>query len=197
LNDSNSITMAMTLSEVSAFAYSGSLEELPPSASPGLLFLKAWISKVDSLSNDDSDGEDTLLSPTAMVIYNAKPPQPAHAKAVKDHSQRKREKRSAALQSIRREFQQAWDIDNGDGTRNVVYESRNIFYFAADPDNPVVMPEASRITLERVSETVASDSKASDNRVKTAPGIAGFWATEFRSWHDRVGMLKKREELGC
>jgi hypothetical protein len=88
-------------------------------------------SKIDSLSNDDSDGEDTLLSPTAMIIYNAKLPQPAHAKAVKNHSHRKREKRSAALQSIRREFQHAWDINNGDGTRNVVYESRNIFYFCS------------------------------------------------------------------
>src|ERR1700759_5339156 len=122
--------MAAKLTQVSATAYTGSLEELLATASPGLIFLKARISKIGSLSDDDSEGVESLLAPNAMLIYNAEPPKLAHEKAVRDHSQRKREKRNAALQSIRRDFQRAWDIDNGDGTRNVVYESRNIFHFA-------------------------------------------------------------------
>jgi hypothetical protein len=190
------ITMATKLTEVSAIAYSGSLEELPTSASPGLLFVKAWIAKVDSLDNDDSDGVESMFSPNAMIFYNAEPPKPAHAKDSRDNAQRHRAKRNKALQSIEREFDRAWDIDNGNGTRTVVYHTRNIFYFAADPDNPLVMPEACTVTLERVPHSKASTQTDLSETVASL-GVAGFWATEFQSWHDRVGMMKKREELGC
>jgi hypothetical protein len=99
-------------------------------------------------------------------------------------------KRSAALQTIKHDFRCAWDIDNGNGHRTVVFESRNYYHFAADPEHPVLVPEAGTNELERVTD-------ASDEDQKGALGVAGFWATEMRGWHDRLGMLKKREELGC
>jgi hypothetical protein len=189
--------MANELTHFTGTAYSGSLEELPPTASPGLLFLKAWITKVDSLASEDSAALRNLLAPDAMLIYNADPPKLAHHKPIKEIIDTKREKRNAALQSIKREFQCAWDIDNGDGTRHVIYQSRNIFYFAADSESPVVMPEASTITLGRIPESIATETGEEQEGVEAVGVVGGLWATEFRSWHDRVGMLKKREALGC
>jgi len=178
----------MSTNEVTAIAYTGTLEKIPPTASPGLLFMKALISRTDSLTN--TEGSEDLLAPNAVLVLNAQPPQLAHQKDENGQTQqaRKRNKRNAALQDIRREFRRAWDIDNGNGTRTVIFESRNIFVFAADPANPVIMPEASTIELEPIPLNGEGSS---------AFGVAGFWATELRSWHDRVGMLKKREELGC
>lgn len=188
--------MAAKLTEVSGIAYSGSLEELPASASPGLLFMKAWIANVDSLSDDDSDVVKRMFAPDAIVVYNAEPPKSIYAKDVRDTAQRKRAKRKNAVKSIKRELDRAWDLDNGNGTRTVIYQTRNIFIFEADPENPLVMPEACTVILGRVPGRKDGDRENS-SQTATNLGVAGFRATEFRSWHDRVPMMKKREELGC
>jgi hypothetical protein len=71
-----------------------------------------------------------------------------------------------------------------------VFKSRNYYHFAADPEHPVLVPDAGMIELERITD-------ASDEDQKGALGVARLWATEMRGWDDRSGMLKKREELGC
>lgn len=58
------------------------------------------------------------------------------------------------------------------------------------------MPEACIFTLEKVPEAEAGISDGASTVVSEV-GVAGYWAIEFRSWHDRVVMLKKKEELGC
>jgi hypothetical protein len=185
----------MATSTPACFAYVGSLDEIPDDSTPGLLYLKAYLPIRDSLTSNTRI--EKLVSPSAIFINNAAPPAAVRLMsesttkvAVSSNTATKLAKRSAALEAIKHDFRRAWDIDNGNGRRTVVFESRNYYHFTADPEHPVLMPEAGMIELERIPD-------ASDEDQKGTLGIAGFWATEVRSWHDRVGMLKKREELGC
>jgi hypothetical protein len=150
---------------------------------------------MDSLTKSDEE-ISPLLAPNVVIINNAAPPvyknsQNLSAPTPTDTSSsseskpiNKRQKRAAALESLTRELRRVWDIDNGNGRRTVIYESRNFFTFAADVENPVCMPEAGTIELEKVPDGGMG-------------GIGGWWATELRSWHDRVGLREKRAELGC
>jgi hypothetical protein len=176
-------------------AYVGSLVEIPDDSTPGLLYLKAYLPARDSLTSNAA--LENLLAPGAIFINNSAPPAVASSKNERRAKAgdsnvvaTKFEKRSAALESIKHDLQRVWDIDNGNGRRTVIFESRNYYHFAAGPEQPVFMPEAGMIELEQIPEGIGN-SKEED------PGVVGFWATESRSWHDRVGMLKKREELGC
>lgn len=193
------ITFNMSASTPICNAYLGSLDDIPATTTPGLIFLKSLLPILDS-TETPRQGLENLLAPSAIFINNAAPPTAAHAKkepaaseegeAVPNQTARKLVKRNTALQSINREIRRAWDIDNGGGHRTVIYESRNYYVFAADPENPVLMPEAGMIELERIPNPTEGGEGGT-------AGVGGFWATELRSWHDRVGMLKKREELGC
>jgi hypothetical protein len=188
----------MTTHTPQCTAYVGSLDGIPSTATPGLLFLKALLPILDSTTV--RHGLENLLAPSAVFINNAVPPTSAHAKnvpateqaspAVPNQTATKLAKRNVALQEIKREFRRAWDMDNGNGRRTVVYESRNHYVFTADPDNPLLMLEAGMIELESIPT-------ANPESQEVEIGVAGVWATELRSWHDRVGMLRKREELGC
>jgi hypothetical protein len=183
----------MPTSTPACVAYAGSLDSIADDASPGLLYLKAFLPSRDSLASSSTLND--FLAPNAVFINNANPPTAARTnqsanKEAQNVTTAKQTKRNAALQAIKHDFQRAWDIDNGDGRRTVIYESRNSYCFAADLDDPVLMPEAGIIELESIPEM--SDENATDK-----PGVAGYWATELRSWHDRLGMLKKREDLGC
>jgi hypothetical protein len=191
----------MTTATPPCTAYVGSLEDIPSTASPGLLFLKTLLPLIDDTTTDTQEIRAKLHSPSAVFINNAAAPVYADAKKNAEVASApgtkpvlsqpaKAAKRNAALKCVNREFRRAWDIDNGNGRRTVIHESRNYMVFAADPENPVLMPEAGIIELARIPAAVEG---AEDGEF----GVAGFWAIETRSWHDRVGMLKKREELGC
>jgi hypothetical protein len=176
----------MTTTSPSCIAYVGLLPSIPTDASPGLLYLKAYLEASDSLESKDGD-IGKLVKPGCVMHNNSAPPvimQPMPAPPTNSEAPSKRAKRSAALQSLTRELRRAWDIDNGNGKRTVIYDSKQYFTFAADVENPVCMPEAGTMELERVPEGKEG-------------GIGGWWAVELRSWHDRVGLREKRAQLGC
>jgi hypothetical protein len=185
----------MATTTLSCNAYVGTLEDIPNDGSPGLLFLKKYLSLQDSL-DDSISGLKYILAPTAVIINNAAAP--VHPRfdmakvdsAAATQGKAKLEKRTSALQALNRELRRVWDINNGNGRRTVVWESYNYYVFRADPENPVFMPESGIIELESVHLPEGENSKE-------VFGVEGVWATELRSWHDRVGLLKKREELAC
>jgi hypothetical protein len=181
--------MTSQVQQHSCFEYRGSLEDLPPTATPGFLFLKVFIPKSNSLDPDDN--VEHLVSPDCLLILNAQPPKRALQKTADDGiatQARKREKRNGAIERIEINFQAAWDIVHSDVKRVVIFESRPSFWFRGDAsDQPVVMPEAGVMTLEKIPDSEEHEGK----------GVAGYWAAEIKGWHDRAGMLKKREEMGC
>jgi hypothetical protein len=173
----------MALTTTNCTSYVGFIDDIPHTASPGLLFLQKILPALDSL--DSRDVIISLCSPSAIVINNANEPVPT-VKPPREMVGDKFTKRAASLTSIHRELHRAWDIDMGNGQRTVIYESRNHYYFKADPKADVVMAEAGTIGLEPVHESLESSR-----------GLGGFWATELRSWHDPASIRRKREELGC
>jgi hypothetical protein len=182
----------MSVSTPACFAYSGSLDEITSTASPGLLFLKAYLSASDSLTSTNETLRE-FVSPSAVIFNNSAPPAYINSKLPSEKQDttssnpkpvNKREKRNAALQALNRELRRAWDIDHSHGRRTVIFESRNFFVFAADPEAPVCMPEAGTLELE----LAPSDEER---------GVEGYWLIESRSWHDRVELRAKRAELGC
>jgi hypothetical protein len=162
-------------------AYTGTLDEIPDNASPGLLYLKAYLPALDSLSSSPDPLLHKIVSPSAVIINNGNPPAGAGEKGQRE---RKLTKRAAALKSMSRVLRRAWDVDGSDGRRTVLYESINHYIFAADETADVSMPEAGTIELERVES-------------EKGVGVSGYWTVEARSWHNPAPIKKKREELGC
>jgi hypothetical protein len=176
----------MATSTPTCTAYAGSIEDIPSTSTPGLLFIKTLLPLTETPAH--SFVLANLYSPSIIFKNNAAPP--INLSTVKASG--KPEKRNNAIEAINLNFRYAWDMDLGNGRRTVIYECEKYYVFKADPENPLYMPVVGILELEKVPEE-ARRGEDGDGEV----GVAGYWATETRNWFDRVDMLKKREALGC
>lgn len=129
-----------------ASIHRGPYTAIPPTASPGLLFLRDLLPALDSLGPFDAKPSEhgaaaadqplpppdlrQYLAPGATFIMNGGPP----IQAV-DVLQML-PKRSERLSRFHHDVRMAWDVaaDDGSGRRTVMYESTSISTFKADPD---------------------------------------------------------------
>lgn len=183
----------MSLVPASGSSYTGLLEGIPSTASPGLLFLKAWLPAIDSLEAAEHRNLNFLVSPSALIYNNSKPPNLLATDpelAIKGRPQSKEAKRARALKSMSRELRRAWDFQKEGEmeTRLVFFESNNQYIFKGDAGNPVLMAEAATLELERVSE---------QDQAGQHGGVGGWRAKEVRSWHSPEPIITRRMQLGC
>jgi hypothetical protein len=163
----------MSITHHTCTAYHGKHQDIPDDASPGLIYLKAWLTGiVDSSSR-------ALLSPSAVTKNNSAPTVLASV-----NYDLKSPKQKAALKSITYELERAWDIEGEDGKRTILYDAIIRHVFRADESSEVIMAESAAIELEKVP-------------TEEMGGFKGLWAVELRSKHDRTPILNKRKELGC
>jgi hypothetical protein len=183
----------MSTVSVSGSVYKGLLEDIPSTASPGLLFIKAWIPAIDSLEDAEHRNLNLLVSPSALIYNNSKPPNPLACDpdiAIKGRSHSKEAKRARVLKSLSRELRRAWDIQNeGEvDTRLVFFDSINQYTFNGDDSDPVIMAESVTLDLERVPEREQAGQHG---------GIGGWRIREVRSWHSPEPIMTRRKQLGC
>lgn len=183
----------MSLIAGNGSSYVGLLEDIPSTASPGLLFLKAWIPAIDSLEDAEHRNLNYLVSPSALIHNNSKPPRVLATDpeiAIKGRPDSKEAKRARALKSASRKLRRAWDIqkEGEPETRLVFFEGINQYIFNEDAGDPVVMAEAVILELERVSE---------EDQTGQHGGVGGWRAKEVRSWHDPEPIRTRRGQLGC
>lgn len=125
---------------------------------------------LDSLE-PSSDRLLALLSPDAVFIMNGGDPAPAATIASQ------LAKRGTMVAAFRHDVARAWDVEQADGSRNVLFESVSTTVLKADQ-------EAQEI---KVSEFGA---------VKLAPcpegkGAKGIWATEIKSWLNPQAVMER------
>jgi hypothetical protein len=108
------------------YIYHGSHENVPPTASPGLLFLRDIMPVIDSLDPDPSP-LTKFLTPDAKFIFNGTSP-----KSIEEVLATLR-MRSTKLSKYVHEGDITWDVVNEDGTRTVMYEATCIVAFKEDP----------------------------------------------------------------
>jgi hypothetical protein len=185
--------MNMPLVPASGSSYTGLLEDIPPTASPGLLFLKAWIPALDSLEDAGHRNLNFLVSPSALIYNNSKPPNLLATDpeiAIKGRPESKEAKRARALKSLSRVLRGTWDIQKEGKleTRLVFFESINQYIFNGDAGDPVMMAEAVTLELEKVSE---------EDQTWQHGGVGGWRAIEVRSWYSPEPIITRRAQLGC
>ena len=150
------------------FTHVGPYEDIPPSASPGLLFLKELLPSLDSLG--PFDGPPSLvdyLTPDATFIMNGGPPIAAIA------AFEMLPKRAQTLSRFYHSVYRAWDIVNPDGSgrRTVMYESTSLSVFKEDPEAVEV-----RVSEFNIVELIESKD--------VADGSVSLKATQLRSFLD-------------
>jgi hypothetical protein len=175
----------MSITRHNCIAYRGKLRDIPKDASPGLLFLKEYLTSLHDLASPR--GAHKFTSPLGVVKNNAAAPVLTKTEPnLPEIGAAKRAKRIAALKSVTVELERAWDIEYEDGKRVVLYDVILRHVFNADPtEEEVIMPESAAMELDKVPAG------------ETERGYGGYWATELRSKHDRTPILNKRKELGC
>jgi hypothetical protein len=107
--------------------HQGPYQDIPSSASPGLLFLKSFLPLLDSLVEDELSQLPALLAPQATFRINNAPPTPAE-KVLPMLSMR-----AAKVARFAHEVETAWDIPRGGG-RTVAYESTSVTVFKDDKE---------------------------------------------------------------
>jgi hypothetical protein len=143
----------------------GTYQSIPDDASPGLLFLRAILPALDSLGPFKGTPElATYLAPNAtFIINNGAPVEASQVLGML-------EMRASKLTSFEHVVQSAWDVDNGNGSRTVMYESASVTVFAEDKEGVQV-----RIREFNIIELAAS----SDGK-----GIHGLHAVQLRAYLD-------------
>lgn len=109
----------------------GPYNEIPATASPGLLFLKSLLPALDSLGPFNGTPELSMyLAPNATFIMNSGAAIPAASIL------QMLPKRGEKLSKFRHDVHMAWDIaaTDGSGKRTVMYESTSTSCFKLDPE---------------------------------------------------------------
>jgi hypothetical protein len=167
------------------FVHHGPVSSIPSDASPGLLFLKAYLPALDSLS-PATQPIAPFLTPLAVFMTNGGSPVPAATIASLMNI------RAGQLQAFRHDVVCAWDVaDEGDGEsrssggeagkRTVMFESVSVTAFNAnlDPEGKeVLVPEFGIIELEPMQG-----------------GILGLGAARLRTYMDAQPVMKHHTEL--
>src|SRR6516164_7729350 len=104
------------------FIHYGSYESIPQNASPGLLFLKELLPRLDSLE-PDAKPITLFLAPGAGFVVNGGNP------STIDVVQSMFKMRSEKLSLFRHDVKVAWDIEKSDMKRTVMYESVSVTTF--------------------------------------------------------------------
>ncbi|KAK2606246.1 hypothetical protein QQS21_003294 [Conoideocrella luteorostrata] len=126
------------------FIHYGPHHHISPTASPGLLFLKQILPALDTLGPFHGQPElANYLAPGATFTINNGPP--VEAANVLNML----EMRAQKLSKFGHNLETAWDIDKGDGTRTVMYESTSVTVFKEDAEGVEVrIKEFNLIELE-------------------------------------------------
>jgi len=128
-----------------AFVHVGSLENLPSTASPGLMFLQTLLPALDSLE-PAVNSLRTLVTADAPFIINGQ------ATGTLAQVVTMFEARSTRLSVFRHDVKKAWDIAYDDGPlsrRTVMYESTSVTIFKDDPEQlSVEVDEFNIVELE-------------------------------------------------
>jgi hypothetical protein len=113
----------------------GSYQQIPPTASPGLLFLHSFLPVLDALepSGSSSQSLSNFLAPGATFAINS------GAAVTAEQVLPMLEMRGKMLARFGHDVHTAWDIahpdNNGEGeTRTVMYESTSFTVFKNDPE---------------------------------------------------------------
>jgi hypothetical protein len=170
---------------VTATVHHGPASSISSDASPGLLFLKAFLPALDSLS-PAMQPIAPFLTPSAVFEMNGGSPVPAAAVAAM------MDMRAEQLQAFRHDVVCAWDVaDEGAGgswssggaarKRTVMFESVSVTVFDVnlDPEGKeVLVPEFGIIELEPMQG-----------------GILGLGATRLRTYMDAQPVVRRHAEL--
>ncbi|QPG94025.1 hypothetical protein C2857_004095 [Epichloe festucae Fl1] len=126
------------------FIHHGSHHSIPPDSPPGLLFLKAILPALDALGpSRGTPGLANLLAPDATFTINNGAPVDA-ADVVKMLGLR-----ASRLSRFGHSLERAWDVDMGNGSRTVMYESTSATVFKEDAEGVEVrIKEFNVIELE-------------------------------------------------
>jgi len=109
----------------------GSYQSIPTSASPGLLFLKAFLPILDSLDPADVALLSRHLSPDATFAINNGTAMPA------ENVLPMLSTRGQKLSAFGHDVRIAWDIAKEDGSRTLMYESTSSTVFKEDAEGAV------------------------------------------------------------
>lgn len=109
--------------------HQGSYQSIPVDASPGLLFLKAFLPILDSLNAEDvATLSDYLTAEATFTINNGTPVQSEHVLPMLSM-------RSQKLSKFGHDLHIAWDIAKADGNRTLLYESTSSTVFKEDAES--------------------------------------------------------------
>jgi hypothetical protein len=90
-------------------------------------------------------------------------------------------KRADMLSHFRHEVSRAWDIESGDGSRTLMYESASATVLKADAqETQVKVAEFNIIQLEPC---------------EPGKGFEGLWGTELKCWMDPAKVVKRMQEV--
>jgi hypothetical protein len=154
--------------------HQGSFDAIPPTATPGLLWLKDYIAIVDSLDGD-AGRIASFTTSEARFVFNG------NVGGTTSQVAAMLGKRSEKLRAFRHEGAVAWDIAKEDGTRTVLFESTSVTEFKEDNEG----------TGARVAEFGVVEL------VKEASGgdAPGCWkASELKMFMDPSPIVNRRKE---
>jgi hypothetical protein len=154
------------------YTHSGPYESIPPSAPPGLQFLKNFLPALDSL-DPNTNPISPFIRPDARVLVGSSPPNTGKD-VIGLLNVRQRH-----IQHFHHEVHKAWDIGVGDeaGRRTVMFEATSGTVFRNDPDEfEVRVSEFNILELERSGPSGDGEDKDKGN--------GGFVAVEMRTYMD-------------
>jgi hypothetical protein len=153
----------------SVSVHEGPLATIPANSSPGILFLKALLPVLDSLSPAPSSTSlAPFMGPSTRFIFNGIPPTTLDGILPKFSS------RGENMSVFRHDVVKVWDIGSG-GKRTVMYESVSVSVFKADKEEKLVeVPEFNILELEEVHG-----------------GFEGLIATELRVYMDASPVMQR------
>ncbi|KAH8810984.1 hypothetical protein F5884DRAFT_780920 [Xylogone sp. PMI_703] len=108
--------------------HTGSYHDIQDDASPGLVFLKKFLPVVDSVSAVELTKLPKFLQPDATFVLNNGPPMSV------EQTLPMLNMRSLKVSKFGHNVYTAWDIENQDGSRTVIYEGSSSTIFRHDPE---------------------------------------------------------------
>jgi hypothetical protein len=155
------------------FAHIGPYQDIPPDSSRGLRFLKELLPALDSILPTTSP-ISRYLTPNARFILNGGDPAPeATVTAMMTM-------RSQKLQAFCHKVKAAWDLEQEDGKRTVMYEAVSVTLLKVDEeDKAIEVPEFNIVELQPMEG-----------------GVEGLGAYELRVYMDAQSVMQGLKQTG-